>query len=205
MKIELDYAFTQEVREKIWQTREKWGKEFHRSDLVYCPLKAYCRLRGIEAKPRAKVVENWIVGEIAHRLVQRAFELVEVEKEFQGAQVHFDIIHRGLPLEVKTTITSILNKEHIPQEYLDQLIYGLVFNQSKEGLLMTFDIVNKVLLVWRIRISNRELEEYTRKFISQRRRILEAAKKGDPSMLEPKWNECKTCPYNYEGGCPRRR
>jgi hypothetical protein len=202
LEVTLDYEATEEIRKKIWKVRESWGKEFHRSDLVYCELKPYCRLTGIEAKPTVKAVENWVIGEIGHIVIQRAFDAVEVEKKLDGVEVHHDVEYEGVPLEIKTTTLRILNPTHLPQEYLDQLAFGLVFEQVREGKLLTLDLVTKTLLVWKVRLSTRELEEYTRRFMRQYRKIMDAVKRRDPSILKPKYEECEYCPYCYPGGCP---
>lgn len=202
MQVELDYDLTEEIKKYIWRTHSQWGSEFHRSDLVYCELKPYCRLTGISARPRPRVVENWVVGEIGHILIQKAFKLVEVEREFEGAQVHYDVIFKSLPLEIKTSVLSILNQSHIPREYLDQIAYGLVFSNSTEGLLLTLDIVDKILLVWRVKLTHEELEYYKSSFIKRKERILTAVAESNPYLLEPKRDECDLCVYAYQNGCP---
>lgn len=208
VEVQLDYELTEEVRSRIWRSREKWGKEFHRTDLVYCKLKPYCRLTGVEARVKREVVESWLIGEIGHQLIQRAFKLTEVKREFQGAQVHYDVIlpgEGGRIMEVKTSTLNILNASQIPKEYLEQCVYGMVFSQHREALLLTLDLNSKLLLVWRISIAKEELEEWTERFIKQKNSIIEAVEKGDPGSLTPKYEECVTCMYGYSGGCPKFR
>ena len=203
MEIELDYELTEKIRHLVWRYQDKWGKELHRTDMVYCPVKAYCRLKGIKPKPKGRSLENWIIGEIGHALIQRAFENVEVEKEYEGVVMHYDVVWDNMPMEIKTTVTGILHAAQIPDEYLEQLTYGLVMSGDKEGLLLTFDLLNKLILVWRIKLSDDELEKARRRFIKRKNLILEAVKRNDPSILQPYYEECSNCPYAYKpDGCP---
>ena len=202
MKIELDYSLTEELRSLIWRRRETWGKEFHRSDAVYCPLKAYCRMTGIEARPREQVVERWIIGELAHMIIERAFKQTEVEVLFNGSSAHIDVLYIDSPLEIKTSTLSIMNSVQLPEAWLKQLLYGMVFVNKREGILLTLDVVNKVLLAWKVRVSKKELVAASKEFRQKKRAILEAVKTGNWKLLKPKLEECSSCPYNYEGGCP---
>jgi len=202
MKIELDYESTEKLRSRIWRHRDTWGKELHRSDLVYCPLKAYCRLTGVEAKPREKTVEAWIVGTAIHEVIQRAFKEKEIKVSNGVIEAHLDTRYRRCPLEIKTTTLSILRPSEIPDEYIQQLIFGMVLEGKRTGYLLTLDIVNKTMLVWKVKLTTTEWEEWRDRMIVRRSKILEAVERRDPSMLEPKISECPDCPYNYRGGCP---
>jgi len=202
VKIELDYESTEKLRSRIWRYRDTWGKELHRSDLVYCPLKAYCRLTGIEAKPREKVVESWIVGTAIHEVIQRAFKEKEIKVSNGVIEAHLDTRYRGCPLEIKTTVLTISRPSEIPDEYIQQLIYGMILEGKRTGYLLTLDIVNKTILVWKVRLTTTEWEDWRDRMIVERSKILEAVQSRNPFILKPQIGECSTCPYCYPDGCP---
>ncbi|MHC4748424.1 MAG: hypothetical protein ACYTFW_00985 [Planctomycetota bacterium] len=158
------------------------------------------------------MVENWITGEVIHRIVQDAFppedtEVLRIREDIivlgKSPEVHFDIIWDDDIVELKSTIRSILVAEDIPQEYLDQIRYGLVFDQTKKGAgLVTFDIVNKVLLYWDLSFSEKELKEANTEYQLKMKVIAIAVETKNYTFLEPNYRECRGCPYNYRNGCP---
>jgi len=203
MKITRDYVMTQEIKAKLWSSNiEQWGKELHRTDFVTCPLKAYCRLTDVRPQYSDELLSKLIVGQVAHTLIQRAFSLSEVHEQYEGCEVHYDIIFEMSPVEVKTTTTTIFSKYQIPEEWIDQLVLGLALRGTPTGYLLIFSLMSKVISVWKIELTEEELEQRRAMFIRQVQLLRQAVKERKPELLEPKTIECKSCIYNYEGGCP---
>jgi len=203
MKIELDYEMQIKIREQLWaHEKEKWGHELHRTDIIYCPLKAYCRLTDVPPKYTDELLSKLIVGEVAHVLIERAFPLSEVHERHEGCEVHYDFIFDTCPVEIKTTTATILNKHQIPKEWIDQLVLGLALRGTPTGYLLIFSLMTKVISVWKIELTEKELEQRRAMFIRQVKLLRQAVEERKPELLEPKKIECKSCIYNYAGGCP---
>lgn len=214
MKVSLNLEKTQRLKKIVYQQRSQWGTEPHRTDAVSCPVKAYCRMTGMVGLPHTKVVENWIVGEVLHQIVQNAFpkENTEVTRTRddifvmdQNPAVHFDLVWDDVFTELKSTTLSMLTKEDILPEYLEQLRFGFIFNDATLQNLVTFDIVNKVMLVWDVEIEESERKKADVDYQIRMSLIEFAVENKNPHVLEPHKNECRWCQYNYkasDGGCP---
>jgi len=194
LKLKINYEKTNELREVIWGHGSSWGEEPHRSDAVFCPVKAYNRMIGMESIAKPKTVEIWVIGEALHNIVQSKFELTEMLRERKGTEVHIDIMW-DKPAELKTTRMSIIKDVQMPREYIDQSRYGLVFLGELEGYLITLDIVNAVFLVWDIALTKEELKEAEDEYDEIMGLIYYAVNVRNPLVLTPRREECKDCTY----------
>jgi hypothetical protein len=204
MDIKINYKKTQELKDLLWNPESTWGTELHRSDPVYCHIKAYCRLVGIKPRIEERTVASWVIGTSLHRIVQDHFppDRIEVNTPRRGIEVHTDVMW-DKPAEIKTTRMSIKHAQDIPREYIDQIRYGTVFHGGSHVYLITLDIVNRTLLVWDVLLDTAEMKDAEDEFDETIAAILYAVQHRDPSILEVVEEECSDCQYNYSpGGCP---
>ena len=202
MKVQINYDKTNELRNIIWQSHSTWGTEKHRSDPVYCHLKAYNRRIGVESRVIGRVVEHWIVGETLHRIVQDHFPRENIEHLVTrgNTESHIDILW-DKPTELKSTRLLVQNIRQIPTEYIDQIRYGLVFLKKKEAYLGILSLSTNNLTVWDVILDKKEYINAEHEFDTQMNVIDYAVMHRDPTVLVPKLDECSDCSYNHSNGC----
>jgi len=200
-QVKLNYEKTKELRDKLWRTKSLFTREkYERSDFIYCPLKGFNRMLGVQSsKPSMRIVANWVVGEALHTVIQRAFKNTEVIQELMpDVNTRLDILWDRIA-EIKTTRLSMFRPAHIPESYLKQLEFALAFREETEGYLVALDIRNNVLLVWDVEFSPSYLTKQRKRYRGQLHLLRTAVKLRNPYLLSPKLEECPYCIYRY--GC----
>jgi hypothetical protein len=205
----INYDKTKELREIIWQKNYKERTMIQRTDLVHCLLKVFCRDMGVKPKPAARSVEAWIVGDMGHLIIEGPFERKEEEiwgpDELSDIPAHIDFMWGDDNAEIKTTVHNVYLPSHI-EGYMEDIVSGFLFNRKTKGVLVTLNLIDKMLLVWDIKITKEAAAELLAKLNSRKELIRQAVKSKSFDMLEPKTEECPYCSYNYitdeEVGCP---
>ena len=177
--------------------KETWGKELHRDDLIYCPRKAYYRIKGYTPKLDYQTLLTFLVGKAVHDVIEEALGYAEIKLQYEGVHASIDSLYRGCPLEIKTTTKAIFNPYEIPKEWIEQLDYGILFTGKHTGYLLLFDLLTKTIVLWRRRLTDSQLKELRRTLIKKRNLILKAVEVDDVDMLEKHPEECSTCGYKY--------
>jgi len=197
MKIKINYSKTKELRRLLWSPPELgWGNEFHRSDMILCPLRGYYRLTGIPPKPPEKLVAYGIVGTTLHNIIESKFP--NAERDIQWCNIHntIDVVWDKYT-EIKTTRMSILNPSDIPRVYKEQILSGMVATKEFSWYLITLDIVNMNLLVWDVIAKSKEVNDFKYELLARRDCLSAAVLSRNPTWLTPHLNECGLCPYKY--------
>lgn len=172
----------------------------HRGDAISCPLKAYWRITG-KIKPvyASQQVGTLLLGTIAHEILHKNFSAQEKEYNLCGIKVTVDAIFESdgkmFPVESKTTRKKIYRREDIPQQWIEQLAIAMGVMNVDKGYLVVLNVISFSLMVWEVCMSQEERETFIQGCIWQIGSILDAIEKNDPSILTPKYEECKDCPY----------
>jgi len=198
-KVKLNYEKTKELRDRLWQTKSLFSREkYERSDFIYCPLKGFNRMLGIQGrKPSMKVVASWVIGEALHLVIQRAFKDTEVVQELMpGVNTRLDILWDRIA-EIKTTKFNMFHPSHVPESYLKQLEFALAFREEAAGYLVTLDIRNNILLVWDVEFSLAYLAKQQKRYRGQLHLLKTAVEVRNPYLLSPNLEECPYCIYLY--------
>ena len=181
-------------------------KGFHRSDAISCPLRAYWRMTGeIEAEYGTRDVGMLLLGTLAHIALHKHFDYKEKIYKLQGIYITVDALYGKYPIETKSTRKRIYRKEDLPEAWIEQLCIAMAVMKVNKGYLMVMNIINFALTVWEIIMTDEEREMFLQSCIWQILSIAESVNKKDPSILTPKYNECRFCSYRPKRGkkgCP---
>jgi len=173
--------------------RDGW----HRSDVIACPVKAYWRLTGevpIDLTPDD--VGIFLLGELCHIALHKYFDAQEKHFDLGGIAVTVDAIFKAIyPIETKSTRKSIYKKEELLNEWIEQLGIAMSIMGVNTGYLMVMNIISFSLNVWEINMTNEELTMFGNTAQFQALAIADSIEKHDPSILCPKFDECKFCSY----------
>jgi len=206
-RIRINYKKTDELCRKLWKYYMLFTKDnYERSDLIYCPLKAYNRMTNVPIRKLPnKAIATFLVGQTLHVLIQNAFPKIEVKEELMPNLIARVDIMWDKPTEIKTTTMSMYTKEHIPMSYIEQLAAVLAFRGENSGYLITLDILNKTLLVWDVAFKQKQLNEFKRILEDRYQRLQKAVQEKSFSGLTPKVLECDACLYGIENCALFRR
>lgn len=176
--------------------RSKFTKdEYERSDLVYCPVKAYARLHDVPMDVSMRTVASWVIGESLHMIMQQAFKITELKQQIMpNVNVRWDVLWDKFT-EIKTTTLPMFRPSHLLPNYLRQLEFGLAFMDKSESYLISLDIINKVLLVWDVKFKRSYLDRKREDYKAGFEILQEANRLNNPLMLTPRTEECPWCPW----------
>jgi hypothetical protein len=228
---ELSKKFTEVVlKNEIEHSKERSG--YHRSDCITCPEKPFNRVvRKLEAIFSPETIGIFLIGELAHLLLHQNFTAQEYEIMVADiVSMHIDAIAQGSdfqnligiedwkldekrPIESKTTRKVMYKQEDIPNEWLEQLAFGMAHLGVNIGYLMIVNMINFSVKVVTITMTNEERDMYKDVFLWKISLILDAVNKEDDSKLEPHRFDCKYCEYRpckkrklknpEDKGCPK--
>jgi len=222
MKIELDLVKTKEFNDLYHSIEEKGRKELHLTDGLYCPLKAFCRIRGLTAIWTRKTQARFNIGNDLHGEFELPFKHKEVEVKFGPSIGHPDVVLRSAklptgdegrnedwdmiegPLEFKHTTLVIHSISDIPFYWIDQVQLECIYTKTTHGWLAILELVSGCGKVWRINFTNKELVEAGDHHLAFMDMIGTAVTLNKPEILSPIRKECSSCQYNHEQGCPKR-
>jgi hypothetical protein len=170
---------------------------FHRSDVIACPLKAYWRLTGeVEIDLGPDDVGIFLLGELCHIALHKYFDAQEKHYDLGGVAVTVDAIFKNaFPIETKSTRKKIYRKEDLLNEWIEQLGIAMSIMHINTGYLMVMNIISFSLNIWKVTLSDEELIMFGNSCQFQAFAIGDSVQKRDPSILQPKFDECKYCSY----------
>ena len=195
---------------KYYQQSVGGRKGFHRSDTIACPLKAYWRLTGeIQQQFGTRDVGTLLLGTLCHIALHKNFPAQEKVYNLSGVHVTVDALVDGggvmYPIETKSTRKKIYKKEDLLQSWLEQLSIAMAVMEVNVGYLMVMNIITFGLTVWEVTMDDTEREMFLHSCIWQILSIADAIEKRDPTILTPKYTDCKWCSYRPKRGkkgCP---
>jgi len=199
MKIRHASDKTHEFAERIVKrylegVRNRLG--FHRSDAISCPLKAYWRLTGHEPEYSPQQIGNFILGNLAHAMIESYFDTQELQIKVGGlVYVTIDATLDGYPIEIKTTRRKIYRRDQIPQEWIEQLAFAMSALKKNKGYLFVLNYISFAVMVWEVEMTDNEIRHYSQQLLWSIIKIIDAVKKRNPEMLHPKHADCQYCMY----------
>lgn len=210
MKIQHRSDMVKEFAEKIlkqhYNDKTLGRSGWHRSDAISCPLQAYWRMTGeVKGQFRSKDVGIFMVGEMAHIVLERGFEVSEKIIKVGDIAITVDAIHNKNPVEMKTTRKKIYRREDLPREWIEQLSIAMAVMGADTGYLMIVSIITFAVTVWEFTMSEKERDLVLQSFVWQIMSIADAVAKKDPNLLSPKYSDCMWCyyrPSRSNKGCP---
>jgi translation elongation factor EF-G len=217
MRIELDLVKTRELNEIYHSIEEKGRKELHLTDGLYCPLKAFCRIKGLTAIWTRRTQARFNIGNDLHGEFELPFEHHEVEVKFGPSVGHPDVVikrRKALqsfmeeivdgPLEFKHTTLVIPSFEDIPLTWIEQVKLECVYTKTRQGWLAILELISGCGKVWNIHFTIKDIEDAGDYHLACMDTINAALNQNAPEILEPVRRECPSCQYNHDQGCPRR-
>lgn len=210
MQIVLDHKKSQQLSEIIHSlSKDNWDPTlYHLTDGVYCPVKAYCRLTGVEGKASRRTAAYWTIGKVGHKILEENFDLKEKEVIFRNAALlepcygHIDVLYEKQPINFKTTRKQIRFASDIPAPWVLQNAYECVFTSSLIGWLPVLEIVPAIITVWKLQLTQDELVTYLKDYVDKMRYVQQAVGTRNPYLLMPSRGECRDCIYRIN--CSRR-
>jgi len=188
-----DIMFTAEMK----HSEDRTG--YHRSDAIACPLKCFWRMTGKEAIYTSKEVGLFIIGIMAHKAMHEYFDAQEVVYRFgesaDAPAVTIDALYSKFPIESKSTRKQIYKKSDIPNDWIEQICFGMAVMGVNKGYLMILNVISFALMVFEFEIDDAERDLYKAVFAAKIMKIAHAIKINDSNILEPKLIECQFCPY----------
>jgi len=212
LKITLDHKKSQEISETVHSTKLQKREELHLSDAVYCPIKAYNRMTGLEGTVSRKTAAYFTIGKALHIALEGNFESKEVVREIKNPtkglpdyQTHIDVVEGKEPIEFKTTRKKIRTEKDLAPTWIKQLTYECVFSNSKVGWLCVLEVITALVTVWKLELEANDLELARIELMKKFQLIEWAIRDENPHLLEIpnslRWM-CRDCLYKVD--CPRR-
>jgi hypothetical protein len=199
-------AFAEKILGHHYNEKTLGRRGWHRSDAIACPLKAYWRMTGeVKGQFRSKDVGILMVGEMAHIVLERGFEVQEQIIKIGDIAITVDATHNKQPVEIKTTRKKIYRREDLPRSWIEQLSIAMAVMGADTGFLMIVNIINFGVTVWEFAMTERDRELVLHTFVWQIMAIADSVKKKDPTLLTPKHSDCMWCyyrPSRKQKGCP---
>jgi len=217
MKIELDLDKTRELNELYHTTRERDRKEPHLSDDPYCPMKAFNRIKGLKEIWSRKTRARFNIGEDLHGEFELPFKHKEVPIHFMSSIGHPDVVYTDDrkktvcgPLEFKHTTLLVPTFLDIPSAWIRQVRLECVYLSKhyqkivKEGWLAILELIPGTGKVYHLIFDWSEIENIATDHIHFLRILTKALDEDNPDLLTINPNECSTCQFNHDDGCPKR-
>lgn len=212
MDIFYDKVKTKEVEERIlkrWGERapKHWSKRgYNVSEVTYCELKCFCRRTGLEPRYTKEGIGFMVFGIIAEDIVMAIYP--DDQKQHEGnlnglIWGHMDVYENfTYPIEGKATAKRIYKREHLPTNWIMQLINYITMSKSNKGWLYILDIFTRQFSAWCVRLKPEEKLMQIEVLMNKVGRFNKAISSGDCSELNISPEEYKLC--NFKHLCPRR-
>ena len=213
--IKIDYGKSKELSEAVHRYYYTPRKELHLTDdpKINCPLKTYCRMKGIKPEISRKTIAIFLMGRVFGAMLEEAYKEgcygrsteIFTQQEFKlGVSVgHPDIMDGGAPIELKHTRRAILNAEDIPKKWIRQLKLECIYSKSRIGYLGILSLDTALTTVWKLNFKGSEYGHLMNKHMKDMDDLNNIIGLDTPEKLKPVREECRTCFYNYEEGCPK--
>jgi len=195
MKVEPDEEMKNLALQRLTESNQE-RDGIHVTDLVYCLREAYWRKKE-PVPPTTRTLSFFLDGARRHVVLQELLgEASEVEVEKYGVTGRIDVVHNGIPVELKTTRSN----KHVPEHYLKQLGYYAVMLGTQSGYLIIQRLFGEEPFeFYRVEWSEDEIKGVGLELLWRSSLLREALKREDPSILpeveeDVKW-KCSTCQY----------
>jgi CRISPR/Cas system-associated exonuclease Cas4 (RecB family) len=196
LKIDVDEKKRMELESKILPYRSPELSGIHVSHLVFCLRKSYFR----KINPKADTSEktyHFLRGR-SHHLFLEVLPLHEIEVSRDPTAI-VDMTEDGAIYEIKSTLSDVRSPQ---PHWIEQLMYYVVLSKSlkREHYLVIFHITKPSLTVYRVSITENDVQKYTEKLWAKYNLLKKAIEQKRPDILsrtEFKWY-CKKCEYEKE-------
>jgi CRISPR/Cas system-associated exonuclease Cas4 (RecB family) len=205
MKIVENPELAAKMAEKLKKFRTfRDGEKIHRSDLIYCPRKAYFRIKGYEEKETDRgAVSKKRIGESLHVLFE-VCERNEVDIRKDGVVGRVDMLadpdlgYVGEPIELKSTRGKLLGPDWIElqhREWVDQLETACLFTEKPRGHLSVLQVISGDLKVYTMTFTPEEMEAFWKKKSEVKMLLSMALDVNDYKPLPKGTWECRNCGF----------
>lgn len=211
MKFVYDADKSREIEQKLidkWDTTQRNYKDnIHVYDTVYCPVKAYCKFKGVPRRPTKQNIGMFVFGVVAGKVVQELYPkdegeyVTNIKKMIWG---HIDVYEdKTFPLEIKHSRKRIFKRHEVPQKWIEQLMTYMASENKQKGWLVIINIFSNQISCFRLEMAKQELESQRTLRLYKAYTILRAVKDNDPNYLTIQPDEYQWCVFKRD--CPRRQ
>ena len=180
------------------------GGEIHRSDLIYCPRKAYFRIKGVEEKETDEgPVTKRRIGESLHVLFE-VCQRKEVSVEKDGVVGSIDMLadpdlgYVDDPIELKSTRAKLREPDWIEfahPQWVDQLMMACLFTGKLHGHLIVLQLITGDLKTYTFSFTPEDLTKFWGRKLELLTMLRVALDTSDFSILPFGSWECKNCGF----------
>jgi len=218
MRFFYDKEKSLEIMERITKKFEKRsassrrGSEFHVSDLIWCPVGAYCRVTGVERQRSKTVIGLMVFGIIAEDVIVSCYDKREATfqenariylKKDESVFGHIDIFEHDVhPLEVKATRKRVFKASDVPIQWVEQLMSYMSMKGAIRGWLLIFNIFSCQTMAFQMILTQKYILGWIITLATRASNLKKAFSSKDPSHLEIAFKTHNTCDYKHD--CPRR-
>jgi len=212
MRVYYDKVKTKEVEEKIiakWGDRDRkhWAERgYNVSEVTYCEMKCYSQRTGQEPRYTKESIGFLVFGIVSEDIVMAIFP--EDQRQYEGnlnelIWGHMDVYEDfTYPIEGKATAKRIFKREHLPVNWVMQLLNYITMGRSLKGWLLILDIFTRQLSAWCVELTSEEKLMQIEVLMSKVERFDYAIKHKDCSGLEISPDNYKLC--NFKHTCEKR-
>jgi len=209
MKIERNIKAEAEIAEFLFEQDDP-SPGISVTKLLYCPLKAYYRIKGVKGKtdPISEGIKlsgraiHAIFDQIAEKAKER-YEEIKHEENIIWNDIwgRPDLIIGDKLYEFKTTRKKIFSPKDIPSSWIEQLACytAILENKIKESNLVIIFLVTGKYNVWKIEFTEEDLIEIKAFMLTRARKLDNALKYNIPESLvedSPRFDhECGVCEF----------
>lgn len=212
MKVFYDKNKTKEVEERIL---DKWGKRdrkswadrgFNVSEVTYCEVKCYCRRTGQEQRYTKESIGFLVFGIVSENVVMGIYPEDQRQHEANLNEIvwgHMDVYEDfKYPIEGKATAKRIYKREHLPKNWVMQLINYITMSRSNKGWLFILDIFTRQLSAWCVELTSDEKLMQIEVLMNKVSKLSNSIESEDYSELNITPEEYGLC--NFKHTCPKR-
>lgn len=211
IRIYYDKVKTKEIEDKIiekWGNKEKrWSERgYNVSEVTYCELKCFCQRTGQKPRYTKESIGYLVFGIVAEEVVMAIYP--EDQRQYEGnlneiVWGHMDVYEEfQYPIEGKATAKRIYKREHLPVNWVMQLINYITMSGGHKGWLLILDIYTRQISAWCIELPKEEKLMQIEVVMDKVSRFDEAIQNEDCSNLKITPEEHKLC--NFKHSCPKR-
>lgn len=205
MKIEENPELNAKITAKLKKFRTfRDGGKIHRSDLIYCPRKAYFRIKGYEEKETDDgAVTKKRIGESLHVLFE-VCERKEVEGVVDGVVGKVDMLadpdlgYVDEPIELKSTRGKLRGADWVElqhSEWVDQLMTACLFSGKQRGHLSVLQVITGDLKTYTVTVTQGEIDSFWKGKMEIKTLLSMALDVNDYKPLPKGTWECKYCGF----------
>lgn len=205
MRFFYDKDKSAEIEQRLidrWDERQRQttrGDEFHVYDVVYCSMKAYNRMTGVEKKFTKKSVGILVFGIIGGQILAECYPEDQREYTTDLQELvfgHVDVFEDfTFPLEGKVSRKRIFKRVDVPPKWVEQLMCYMAMTGSKKGWLVIINVFSVQISAFCLEMTSEDLISQLVVMSAKTNKIQQAVKNKDPFLLEIAVDECSNCGY----------